>query len=876
MTPQTPPPANTPLKILVAEDSRTQAERLQHLLRQQDYEVAIAANGRLALEMLPAFRPDLVISDVNMPEVDGYELSRRMKALPDFHDVPVILVTTMSDPQDVIRGLECGADNFVLKPYDERYMLGRVRYVLANREMRRPDDPGMGVGIFFNGQRHFITADRLQILNLLLSTYEAAIQRNRELTESKESLEQRSAEIALANRFLDQVIENIPHMIFVKDAHDLSFIRVNRAFEEVTGLSKERAVGKNVDDFFPPEQAAFFKARDREVLVTGTIGSFDEPVQTAHRGLRTLHTRKLAIYDELEQPRFVLGISEDVTDKKEREAEILRLNAALERRTAEADAANRAKGTFLATMSHEIRTPMNGMLGMLELLSLTRLDEEQRATLEVIRASSASLLRIVDDVLDFSKIEAGQMEIRPEPGSIAQVLKDVERMHAPAAAGRGLKIGSSVDPGISPVLRVDILRLRQILDNFVSNALKFTTEGSVEIVAQGLGRQEGRERIRFQVRDTGIGISPENQRRLFQPFSQGDAEAARRAGGTGLGLTICRRLAQMMGGSVDMASELGRGTTMTLDLAFELVDEPAQEPVAADEGAATIRPRRARDAAQAEREGTLVLLVDDHPTNRMLLQRQLNTLGYAADTAEDGHQAFRMWQSGRYCIVITDCEMPGMDGYELARAIRAEEHARGAPRTPVLACTAHALAGEVDKCLAAGMDDCLVKPVDLRSMHQRLQRWLPLPGEDAADAVDPARDSDTPLDLTLVRDTWGHDPGTVREILRFFQRANNDDTVMLRRAVGARDVTLAARASHRMLGSSKMVGAHDFAGACERIHGAARAGVWEAVDAVMPQFEHECTRLNAYIDSQSTQEPGVTIAETPPGEESPGAGGRAA
>jgi len=186
---------NQPVKILIAEDSPTQAQRLLNILEQQGYEVAVAANGRVAMEMTPQFQPALIISDVIMPEMDGYELCRRIKADASLHDIPIILVTTMSDPQDVIRGLECGADNFVLKPYDEHYLLSRVQYVVLNRELRRTEEAGMGVEIYFNGQRHFITADRLQILNLLLSTYDAAIQRNRELNENKEALEMSNKEL---------------------------------------------------------------------------------------------------------------------------------------------------------------------------------------------------------------------------------------------------------------------------------------------------------------------------------------------------------------------------------------------------------------------------------------------------------------------------------------------------------------------------------------------------------------------------------------------------------------------------------------------------------------------------------------------------------
>jgi signal transduction histidine kinase/FixJ family two-component response regulator len=510
-----------------------------------------------------------------------------------------------------------------------------------------------------------------------------------------------------------------------------------------------------------------------------------------------------------------------------------------------ADFANRAKSTFLATMSHEIRTPMNGMLGMLELLGMTKLDAEQRTTLEIVRASSKSLLRIIDDILDFSKIEAGKLEVRPEVASIKDVIEDVHNIYSGNASSKGLLIRRMADPQISPAVLVDPLRLRQILNNLVSNALKFTSRGSIEIKAELIERADGEDRVRFSVTDTGPGISEENQQRLFQPFHQGNDDATRRAGGTGLGLTICRRLAVMMGGSIEMVSELGKGTSMILVMSLPIAD-PKDLPRldltnTRDLLSTTTSMRRmAPSVAQAEEEGTLVLLVDDHPTNRTLLVRQVHALGYAAESAENGAVALRMWSSGRFGIVITDCNMPEMDGYELARRIRALEAAGTGGHIPIIACTANALAGEAEVCFAAGMDDYLVKPVELSKVLKKLELWLPIPEP---------KPHASPVDRSALAEISGGDVATERDILTDFRRINDDDTAMLKRAVTGNDAPQVTRAVHRILGASRMVGAMALAAVCERIERGSRVGDWAAIADGMEAFEVESTRLSAYFDA---------------------------
>jgi two-component system sensor histidine kinase EvgS len=483
---------------------------------------------------------------------------------------------------------------------------------------------------------------------------------------------------------------------------------------------------------------------------------------------------------------------------------------------------------------------MNGVLGMLELLSLTELDAEQRTTLEVVRESGKSLQRIIDDILDFSKIEAGKLEVRPTVASMESAIEAVRNIFSGNASSKGLLLKCSVDPRISPALLVDPIRLRQILNNFVSNALKFTSKGHIDIKAELVARGDGEDRVRFSVADTGIGISSEDQARLFQPFVQVADKTTGRFGGTGLGLTICQRLASMMSGSIEMVSEIGVGTTMSLDLSLPIADPkdlPAPDSVSSADFARTTRMRRlAPDRARAESEGTLALLVDDHPTNRSLIVRQINMLGYAAESAENGVEALEKWKSGRFGILITDCNMPEMNGYDLARRIREIEAANSYKRTPIIACTANALGGEAEICFAAGMDDYLAKPVQLNELAKKLDQWLPV-----------ARPA-APFDRSALAGLTGGDVSAEREILRDFRRANDHDAAMLKSAVARSDISEVTTASHRIKGASRMVGANGLAAVCERLERASRANDWKSVQASMGAFYHELERFNSYCD----------------------------
>ncbi len=538
----------------------------------------------------------------------------------------------------------------------------------------------------------------------------------------------------------------------------------------------------------------------------------------------------------------LLAVATDLTVPK-------RLERALRDSETRARDASKAKSAFLAAMSHEIRTPMIGVTGMIEVLSLTPLDSEQRHSLSVIQASAEALLRIIGDILDFSKIEAGRLEIEAVAIALPELLRSVVATHAGSASGKGLSLECQIDPKVGPAHIADPVRLRQIVGNFLSNAIKFTDYGHVLAVLEVASSDphdgtHGSDELVFRVTDTGIGVSEQAQARLFQPFSQAEANTTRRFGGTGLGLAISRRLAELMDGTVDMESAPGAGTTMRLKMKLER----ALAPLASTSGPSALTPgfspRRLPTLAAAEAERSLVLLVDDHPTNRQVIQRQLALAGYASETAEDGVEGLERWRSGRYALLLSDVHMPRMDGYQLTRSIRDEEARSGKPRTPIIALTASALKGESERCLAAGMDDYMAKPVSIPAMGACLQRWLPhtasaqpmsaelgvsiqvANNQQVAEAGLPQLAHPRTLDAAVLADLTGGNPSDARDLLGEFLASTGDDLAQLEAMRRDGDLHGLTRQAHKVKGAAKIMGAMALADAAELLETAGRSGDW--------------------------------------------------
>ena len=515
-----------------------------------------------------------------------------------------------------------------------------------------------------------------------------------DVTERREAAERLNEQLT----FIDTLVESVPIPIYVKD-RQRRYVHVNRAYCDFFGIPRERLLGSTVEDSHTAPVNPLHAQTDQRVLDEGTAVSYEFSMRLRAGREVDCVANKAALKDAQGQITGLVGTLIDISDQKQ-------ATRTLQQAKEAAESASRMKSQFLANMSHEIRTPMNGIIGMTDIVLDTALDAEQREYLGIVKSSANALLNVINDILDFSKIEAGKLSVERVPFDLDRLLLETVRPMAPRTNARGVALALDLNPELPHHLLGDPGRLRQILNNLLSNAVKFTEAGEV-VVTVGPSKSpitpDEHQWIRFSVRDTGIGIPPAKQAEVFAPFAQEDSSITRRFGGTGLGLTITRRLCGLLGGSIAMNSKPGHGSDFVVELPFA-VDDSAAEP--------------ARDGADLH--GARVLLVDDNATNRRILERMLHGMKCVAVCAGGGDEALgRLVEGPPFDLVLLDMVMPGRNGLEVAQSI-----ARLDEPPPVILLTSSGLPGEVSECRKAGVRAYLMKPASRREIESAMRELL--------------------------------------------------------------------------------------------------------------------------------------------------------
>jgi signal transduction histidine kinase/DNA-binding response OmpR family regulator len=641
------------ISILIIEDNPADQELLIENLKSTNLiisDIKIAERFADAITLLKQYSFSLIFLDFYLPDSSGIESFTVLAK--ENSKIPVIILSGLSDTQLSLKAISLGAQDFLIKgDYTEQSLEKAVRYSIERKKNLEIIEE--------NNERHNTiskaTNDIIWDWNLIT---------NKVLWTGQ----------GLKNYLPDNATEkDIPHDFWLKGLH-------------------------------PDERKGIVESLHKVIAGGSSSWQFDHRFIRKDGGYAHMNTRGYITVNEAKRPIRIIGSMQDITERKNAELEIIKAKL-------EADEARKSQEQFLANMSHEIRTPMNGIIGMAQLIAGTNLTNEQKEYVETIKESSANLLVIINDILDFTKIVAGKVLLEKVDYVFKDIINNCIKLNRFKAEEKGILLTSEIDENIHPVLCGDPVRLNQILINLIGNAVKFTEKGEVRVGVKLLEEDDTTVKIEFAVQDTGIGIAEDNLKSIFDSFTQESSSTTRRYGGTGLGLTITKQLIELQGGSINVFSKPGEGSTFSFFIVFKKGNE-------------AIASERIVDNRQSHAfTDVQILLVEDNLINQKVASYTLTKQGAQVEIANHGKEAIIMLEKKKYDIILMDIQMPEMDGFETTHYIR-NSIKESISNTPIIAMTASALVSEKAKCLASGMNDYISKPFQAKELYEKISLQL--------------------------------------------------------------------------------------------------------------------------------------------------------
>ncbi len=782
------------------------------------YVVKIADNSE-ALLSVQLHSPDLILLDISLSPMGGYQTCSLLKANIDTENIPIIFISANAGLQDKLQAFASGGADYITKPLQLAEVIARIHLHLTLH----------------------LTVRHLQM---------HLTQRNQELSQAVFDRSGVFKDLQRTNLLLHAQKEAAIDGIFAVDEQG-RITSFNQRFCEMWNIPKGLLTNNRIYNDF-----------DNKSLIGTFLIKSDLPevlanlLETTYNAPDVVRYGEIAYSDRIfdyytspvssEQNKFfgLIWCFRDITAKKQADLQQMRLMEDLRKAKEEAEEAVHTKAAFLAMMSHEIRTPINGVIGMTQLLAGTDLNPEQAKYVRTIQVSGEMLLSVINDILDFSKIESGKLELDNAPLDVRAVVRDIYDVQLGKAKEKKLKFEVNMPSNVPPFIVGDVTRIRQILLNLVSNALKFTDTGSVRIgvrlVTKQIPSADRPFQLLFSVSDTGIGITEEQMQRLFQPFSQASVATSRKYGGTGLGLVICKKLVEMMGGNIQVESKTDQGSTFSFTVTTQIAKEqPTYKLQDVMDKSVDVIGRL------GDRLPLRILIADDNLINQELAMAMLIKMGYQPDVVDNGLAVLETLQGEHYDLLLLDVQMPEMDGLETATYLVNHWHElhTGYERPTIIAMTASVMQGDREMCLRAGMDDYISKPIMMDSLHRTIEKWA---SGIQVDDVLPTADSDgetilpSVIDQAAIQNLAQINPKLIRRMIHLFTLEEAPVLLQkLKQAIADNDLQEVSYAAHTLKGSSNILGAKTLGKLCLEVELKGKRGNNEGLIELLMKIEQQ-------------------------------------